>query len=155
MEVGLQSDHQSRDGVEVLGIGNTPIDLHGVDAVAGGESEDIAAHGILLRVVADGVAEVKGVGSGVDEVFLHLYGYFLADGFHDRRHLLRRRDKQILLDVIELQILVEGNLYLLSMEVDRLVQRLLFHHPRGDSVFRSSLRSNPSVGTRREKQQQE
>ena len=74
----IKSHQYAFDRLQVLGVQTVAAHLKGVDMVACREAESVVAHGVALVVVADGIAEVNGIGCVVLERILQLYDDTLA-----------------------------------------------------------------------------
>ena len=111
-QIAVQSDGDTLDGLQVLGIDDTACHLEGVNLLACGEDEGIVAHRVALIVVGDGIAEVDGIGAVGLQRVLQLHDNLLVDNL-DFGHLqLGGRHHDILRRIVELDVFVEvdGNL---------------------------------------------
>ena len=78
----------------------------------------------FLPVVANRITEIDGVGCAIMQRVLELNNQFLTALLDIRRILLRRGHHEVTHDVIELYILIEGNLNAVSVEVERTYLRV-------------------------------
>ena len=72
----------SNPSSQVLGVKDVTCHFKRVNLVAGGEGKGIVTHGVPLVVVADGIAEVDGVGGVLLERILQVDDDALASGLY-------------------------------------------------------------------------
>ena len=77
-QVVVESYHDALHRLQVRGIKHIACHLEGVDALTCGEGEGVRPHRIALVIVADGIAEVYGVGGVLLQRVLQLYHHLLS-----------------------------------------------------------------------------
>ena len=105
----------------------------------------------FLPIVAYRVAEIEGISGTIPQGVLQLDNQFFSSHLDIRRRLLRRGHQQVLSNIIELKILIESDLNPLAFEIQRTHLRLAAAGLRRSGVFRSTLRTYPTVSASRDK----
>ena len=124
----VKTHRDTLDGFQIAGVEHIARNLQGINLVARRETISKRAHGVTLVVVADGIAEVDGVGSVGFQRVLQLHDHLLSRSL-DLRHLqLWRRDDHFVGGILEFDIFVEEDGDLLGRHVHRLIGRRTAHH---------------------------
>ena len=125
--------------------------LHRVDDVAGGEGEGVVAHRVALVVVLHSVGEVDGVGGVGLERVVEVHANLLALGTHVGGLQLRRRNDDLLVGVLQFDVFVEIDAYLLRQHTCGTVLRTTLHHVRRLLVVASAVgRADAGTGGEQE-----
>ena len=122
-QIVVESHEDALDWLQVAGIEHIARHLERVDPLTCGEGEGIVAHRITLVVVADGIAEVHGIGCVLLQRVLQFHHDLLACAL-DLRHLqLRGRDDDLVGGILYLDELIEVDGDLLGLHVGSPVLR--------------------------------
>ena len=100
-----------------------------------------------INVIAHRGAEIEGISGTVAQTVLQLDDQSFSSYFDIRRRLLRRRHKKIGSQIVQLEILIERDFYTFTVKIECSQFRIGSERNRRDRVFRSSLRTYPTVGT--------
>ena len=122
-EVGIESYADALDGFQVRGIYHVAAHLEGVYLLSGRERKGIVSHRVAFVVVADGIAEVYGIGGVGNQRVLQLHDNLLALGGNLRCFYLWRRHDDILRGVSQFDVFVEEDADLLFLDSRSLVCR--------------------------------
>ena len=123
-----------------------------IDDRSGRKREGIVRQRITLREITYRMPEIERVGRVGFECVLKEDNEVLPGCLNLRRMLLRRGHKQVLTDVIQLQILAERNVNLLPCKLQCTVLRDRTNGCRRNRVPRATLGSDTSVRTTRANQ---
>ena len=88
--VGIETYENALDGFQVLCLDHKTGHFHCVYLLAGRETVGVVAQGISLIVVADGIAEVDGIGSVFAQAVFQFHGDAFAGALDFRRLYLWR-----------------------------------------------------------------
>ncbi len=145
VEVAVQHHDQGAVGLAAEGHGHSAGELEGIDIAARGKSISEMPEYIALVIIAEGVAEIEGIGSiGLERVF-EVYGHRLQFELHRRLDLRHGKCDQFLARVFQVDILIEGEHDLIALEMQG-IQLWLRRQKHGRKGILGTARGRDHIG---------
>ena len=148
----IKTDENAFYRLQVRCIEHSSRHFHCVNLFARTEAVSVVSHRIAFVVVDDSVAKIDGIGRACLQTVIKCHLHALAVSADVGRLNLRRRNNDLLVSILELDVFVEANLYLALSVVRCTIRRIARHDLRRYLVVNAAVGCAYACASRNEQQ---